>query len=98
MRYIIYSMINNFKCKHTKALYEGESPKQFRSFQAQAERKLQMLDSAVELIDLGSPPGNKLEKLSGDRLGQHSIRINQQWRVCFIWTDKPTDVEIIDYH
>lgn len=95
---MICAMIQTFKCKHTQALYEGESPKQFRAFQAQAERKLQILDSAVDLIDLGSPPGNKLEKLSGDRLGQHSIRINQQWRLCFVWTDYPCDVEIIDYH
>ncbi len=91
-------MIKDFKCKHTKALYEGGKPKQFRSFQAQAVRKLQMLDSAVELIDLRSPPGNQLEKLSGDRMGQHSIRINKQWRVCFVWTNEPTNVEIIDYH
>ncbi len=91
-------MIKGFKCKSTKALYEGESPKQFRSFQTQAERKLQMLDSAVELNDLRSPPGNRLEKLSGDRVGQHSIRINQKWRVCFIWNEGPDQVEITDYH
>ncbi len=90
-------MIKGFKCKSTKALYEGESPKQFRSFQTQAERKLQMLDSAVELNDLRSPPGNRLEKLSGDRVGQHSIRINDQWRVCFIWNEGPDQVEITDY-
>ena len=63
-------MIRNFKCKHTQALYEGKSPNQFRSFQAQAERKLQMLDSAAELLDLRSPAGNKLKKLGGDRQGQ----------------------------
>lgn len=91
-------MIKHFKCKHTKALYEGKSPKQFRVFQAQAERKLQMLDNAVELTDLRSPVGNRLEKHSGDRLNQYSIRINKQWRVCFGWTKEPTDVEITDYH
>ena len=91
-------MIRNFKCKQTQALYEGGSPKQFRSFQAQAERKLQMLDNAVDLKDLRSPPGNMLEKLSGDRSGQYSIRINKQWRICFVWLDEPTEVEIIDYH
>ena len=91
-------MIKNFKCKHTQALYEGKSPKQFRAFQAQAERKLQILDSAVELIDLKSPPGNKLEPLIGDRTGQHSIRINKQYRVCFVWANEPCDVEITDYH
>jgi proteic killer suppression protein len=82
-------MIKNFKCKHTQALYQGKSPKLFRPFQAQAERKLQMLDSAVGLLDLQSPPGNRFEKLGGDRQGQYSIRINKQWRVCFAWADEP---------
>lgn len=91
-------MIRNFKCKHTQSLYEGGKPKQFRSFLAQAERKLQMLDNAVELLDLRSPPGNMLEKLAGDRLGQYSIRINKQWRIYFVWQDEPTEVEITDYH
>ncbi len=91
-------MIKNFRCKHTQALYEGKKPKKFRAFQAQAERKLQMLDNAVELIDLRIPLGNKLEPLIGKRLGQHSIRINKQWRVCFIWNEEPCDVEITDYH
>jgi proteic killer suppression protein len=93
-------MIKNFKCKHTQALYEGGNPKQFRTFKAQAERKLQMLDAAVTLDFLRSPPGNKLKlkALSGERLGQHSIRINKQWRICFVWHDKPYDVEIVDYH
>jgi toxin HigB-1 len=91
-------MIKRFKCKHTKALYEGKCPKQFRAFQSQAERKLQMLDNAVELMDLRSPPGNNLEPLVGHRLGQHSIRINKQWRVCFVWVNEPCDVEITDYH
>ena len=92
------NMIKNFKCKYTQALYEGKSPKQFRPFQAQAERKLQILDSAAELFDLRSPPGNRFEKLGGDRQGQYSIRINKQWRVCFAWSDEPYDVEITDYH
>jgi proteic killer suppression protein len=96
-RYILI-MIKNFKCKRTKSLYEGKSPKQFRAFQAIAERKLQMLDSADELLDLRSPPGNRFEKLGGDRQGQYSIRINKQWRVCFAWSDEPYDVEITDYH
>ena len=86
-----------FKCKYTQALYEGKNHQKFRVFQVRAERKLQMLDDAVELIDLRSPPGNRLEKLSGDRAGQHSIRINQQWRVCFVWNNQPYDVEITDY-
>ncbi|PHS22545.1 MAG: excinuclease ABC subunit A [Methylophaga sp.] len=91
-------MIKSFICKHTQALYEGKKPRQFRSFQIQAEHKLQMLDSAVELIDLKSPPGNRLEPLVGDRKGQHSIRINKQYRVCFVWINEPCDVEITDYH
>ena len=62
-------MIKNFKCKYTQAIYEGKNPKQFRAFQAQAERKLQMLDSATELLDLRSPVGNRLEKLSGNGQG-----------------------------
>ena len=81
-------MLKNFKCKHTQALYGGESPKQFRAFQEQAERKLQILDSVAELLDLRSPPGNRLEKLEGDRQG----------RVCFVWSGEPCDVEITDYH
>ncbi|MES9858801.1 MAG: type II toxin-antitoxin system RelE/ParE family toxin [Sedimenticola sp.] len=85
--------------KDTQALYEGGNPKRFRAFKAQAERKLQMLDAAVELTDLRTPPGNHLEKLSGDRAGQWSIRINGQWRICFAWDgDAPSRVEIVDYH
>jgi len=91
-------MIKGFRCKATQTLFEGGNPKQFRSFQAQAERKLQMIDSAVELCDLRSPPGNRLEKLSGDRSGQYSIRINQQWRICFVWNNDADQVEITDYH
>ncbi len=97
-RYIVLTMIKTFTCKHTQALYEGKSPKQFRAFQAKAERKLQMLDSAAELLDLRFPPGNRFEKLGGDREGRYSIRINKQWRVCFAWSDEPYDVEITDYH
>ena len=64
-----------------------------------AYRKLDQLDSAVELVDLATPPGNRLEALSGDRKGQHSIRINNQYRICFIWTQSgPVDVVITDYH
>ena len=91
-------MINYFKCKHTKSLYEGENPKQFRAFQAQAERKLQMFDVAVTLDFLRSPPGNQLESLIGKRQGQYSIRINKQWRIFFVWNNEPCDVEIVDYH
>lgn len=91
--------IQSFRCSDTGSLYEGQHPKRFRNIEAVAERKLQMLDNAVELKDLRSPPGNRLEQLSGDREGQHSIRINDQWRVCFKWTEAgPVDVEIVDYH
>lgn len=91
--------IKSFRCAETQALYEGKQPRRFKNFEAVAERKLQMLDAAVQLRDLRSPPGNRLEPLHGDREGQHSIRINDQWRVCFIWTDAgPEAVEIVDYH
>lgn len=91
-------MIRTFGDKDTAALYSGKCPARFRSFRAVAERKLQMLDSATALGDLSIPPGNQLEKLTGDRAGQWSIRINNQWRVCFRWTDAPENVEIVDYH
>jgi proteic killer suppression protein len=91
--------IRSFKCADTEAVYEGKRPKRFRNIEAVAQRKLQMLDDAVELRDLASPPGNRLEALKDDRKGQHSIRINDQWRVCFVWTENgPKNVEIVDYH
>jgi proteic killer suppression protein len=91
--------IRSFRCDDTEALYKGLHPKRFRNIEAVAERKLQMLDAAEELKDLRSPPGNRLEALTGDRAGQHSIRINDQWRVCFVWTATgPEGVEIADYH
>lgn len=91
--------IRAFQCADTRLLYEGKSPKRFRNIENVAQRKLQMLDDAVELKDLRSPPGNRLEALQGNRAGQHSIRINDQWRVCFVWTAAGPDcVEIVDYH
>jgi proteic killer suppression protein len=92
-------MIQSFKCKDTQALYEGKAPRRFKSFLSVAERKLAQLEAAQTLDFLKAPPGNHLEALKGDRKGQHSIRINDQWRVCFRWTEVgPTDVEIVDYH
>lgn len=91
--------IRSFRCADTEALYEGKSPRRFRNIESVAQRKLQLLDAAVELRDLLAPPGNRLEALRGDRAGQHSIRVNDQWRVCFVWTDAgPASVEIVDYH
>ncbi len=92
-------MIRSFKDKKTERFFAGESIKAFSGFKNQAERKLVVLDSAMELRDLQAPPANRLEKLRGNRAGQHSIRINDQWRICFVWkNDGPHEVEITDYH
>ena len=92
-------MIQSFKCKDTLALYEGRCPRRFRSLARVAERKLAQLDAAQTLDFLKAPPGNHLEALKGDRKGQYSIRINDQWRICFRWEDGDVfDVEIVDYH
>ena len=92
-------MIVSFHCKQTKALHEGATPARFRMFASIALRKLDMLDAATCLDDLRVPPGNRLELLKGDRAGQHSIRINDQWRICFVWRNGAAhDVEIADYH
>jgi proteic killer suppression protein len=92
-------MIRSFRCKHTQALFEGGHPKRFRAIETVATRKLAMLDAAKTLDFMRSPPGNRLEALKGDRAGQWSVRINDQWRVCFVWTDEgPDEVEIVDYH
>lgn len=92
-------MIQSFRCKDSQALLEGRSPRRFRAFASVAERKLTQLDAALTLDFLRAPPGNRLEALKGNRVGQYSIRINDQWRVCFAWTEAgPTNVEIVDYH
>ena len=92
-------MIRSFKSPKTRALFEGKSVAQFVNFRSVAERKLQMLHRAVRLDDLRIPPNNGLEALKRDRKGQHSIRINDQWRVCFrFYQGDVWDVEIVDYH
>lgn len=92
-------MIKSFRCKDTQALFETGKSRRWSAVLSIAERKLTQLDKAVELRDLASPPGNRLEGLQGDRAGQHSIRINDKWRICFRWTEAgPEDVEIVDYH
>lgn len=92
-------MIVNFKCSDTQTLFSTGKTKRWSAINNVAERKLLLLDSATMLEDLKAPPGNRLEALHGDREGQHSIRINSQWRLCFFWTEHgATDVEIIDYH
>jgi proteic killer suppression protein len=92
-------MIKSFRCAETKKLWEEKRSAVFSSFQRVALRKLEMLDAASAVIDLRIPPGNRLEKLSGDREGEYSIRVNDQWRVCFRWHNSNAwDVEIVDYH
>lgn len=92
-------MIVSFICTDTARLFESGKSRRFANIRVVAERKLQLLDSAVTLDFLRSPLGNRLEALWGDRAGQHSIRINGQWRICFTWTeDGPQGVEIVDYH
>ena len=92
-------MITGFRCKETKAVFQRRYSKRFSGIQRPALRKLLILDAAGSLEDLRLPPANRLEKLSGDRRGQHSIRINEQWRICFRWRGGHVhDVEIVDYH
>ena len=92
-------MIKSFDCDETAQLFAGKRAKRFTNTASVAIRKLQQLDSAVTLEAMRAPPGNRLEARSADRRGQHSIRINDQWRVCFVWkADGAHNVEIIDYH
>ena len=100
-RHVIYNppVIKAFADKATGALFAGRCPRRWLPIRAQAERKLALLHAARTLEFLRSPPGNRLEALHGDRLGQHSIRINDRWRICFRWSGGDAfDVEIVDYH
>jgi proteic killer suppression protein len=93
-------VIQSFRCAATARIHHGEVSRRLPTqIQDIARRKLRMLDAAMNLADLRSPPGNRLEALQGDLRGRHSIRINDQWRLCFTWTEHgPANVEIIDYH
>ena len=92
-------MIKSFGDKDTERFASGESVRRFRAFERAAYRKIKYLMAASALEDLRIPPGNRLESLGGDRKGQHSIRINDQWRICFVWKgDGAESVEIVDYH
>ncbi|MBI5119947.1 MAG: type II toxin-antitoxin system RelE/ParE family toxin [Rhodospirillales bacterium] len=93
-------MIRSFADRDAQAIFEGRFARRLPAdLQRQAQRKLLQLNAAERLTDLASPPGNRLEALKGDRKGQHSIRINGQWRICFVWRNEAAEqVEIVDYH
>lgn len=92
-------MIKSFRCVETERLHQRLPSRRFQAIEHIARRKLRQLDSAMELRDLAAPPGNRLEPLHGNRKAQHSIRINDQWRLCFVWRDgNAHNVEIVDYH
>ena len=94
-------MILSYKDKRSERFAQGEHVRAFQGFEQQAERRLAILNAAPSLATLRALPGNRLEALKGDRAGQYSIRINQQWRICFEWEDGqpgPSSVEIVDYH
>jgi proteic killer suppression protein len=101
MRYVIHykGVIKSFRCAETGRLHQRIPSRRFGAIERVARRKLRQLDSAAELRDLGAPPGNRLEPLYGSRKGQHSIWINDQWRICFMWRNGDAyEVEIVDYH
>lgn len=98
-RYYWFMPIRSFRCSETQGLFNGRRVKRFGNIESVAMRKLAMLNRAGKLDDLRVPPGNRLEALKGDRAGQHGIRVNKQFRLCFVWTaEGPKDVEIVDYH
>jgi proteic killer suppression protein len=92
-------LIRSFRCRDTEALFQDQNVLRFQAIERVARRKLLYLHAAGRLRELRVPPGNQLEALKGDRAGQHSIRINDQWRICFVWGDGEAHlVEIVDYH
>ncbi|MFZ4538806.1 type II toxin-antitoxin system RelE/ParE family toxin [Propionivibrio sp.] len=92
-------MIHSFACPDTETLFNSQAVPRFRNIERVARRKLLQLHAATELASLRIPPGNQLEALKSDRQGQHSIRVNDQWRVCFVWREDGThEVAIVDYH
>lgn len=92
-------MIRSFRCEETRALHEGYSSRGFRGIEDQARKRLRWLNAATSLTDLGAIRGNRLEALKGSRARTYSIRINDQWRICFTWREgNAYDVEIVDYH
>ena len=92
-------MIKSFRSKDTQRLHQREKVPRFRAIERIAQRKLRQLDAAVSLGDLASAPGNRRHALKGERAGQHSIRVNDQWRLCFRWRNRDAyEVEIVDYH
>jgi proteic killer suppression protein len=92
-------MIRSFRCRETEMIHKGYSSPRFRAIEEQARKRLRWLDAATTLTDLGAIRGNRLEALKGHRAGQYSIRVNDQWRICFTWRDgNAHSVEIVDYH
>jgi len=92
-------VIRTFRCRETEKVYRRERSRRFGNIGKVARRKLRMLDDAEKLEDVGAVPGNRLEALAGDRKGQYSVRINDQWRICFGWREGAAeDVEMVDYH
>lgn len=92
-------MIHSFACRDTEALFHSQGVRRFNAIERAARRKLLQLHAAPSLASLRVPTGNRLEALKGDRKGQHSIRVNDQWRICFVWqADGAQGVEIVDYH
>jgi toxin HigB-1 len=92
-------MIRSFLCVDTEALFASKAVPRFRNIERVARRKLLQLHATTDLTSLRVPPGNQLEALKGNRRGQHSIRVNDQWRICFVWHDDSAyQVEIVDYH